>query len=158
MERGTTLFLKTVLLVIALPILALCIVGLPWMARETVGYFPAYWVYPVLGLSYLGSIPYFVALYQAFQLLTYIDKNNAFSELSVRALKLITYCAVLICIICAACLPFLYFMADADDAPGLIFFGMVPGFASAVIAVFAAVLQRLLRNAIDLKSENDLTI
>ena len=36
--------------------------------------------------------------------------------------------------------------------------GLVIIFASMVIAVFAAVLQRLLQEAIDIKSENDLTV
>jgi hypothetical protein len=45
-------------------------------------------------------------------------------------------------------------VADKDDAPGLVF---VP-FASLVIAVFAAVLRRLLQEAINIKTENDLTV
>jgi capsular polysaccharide biosynthesis protein len=45
-----------------------------------------------------------------------------------------------------------------DDAPGAIVIGLVIIFASIVIAVFAAVLEKLLRTAIDIKSENDLTI
>ena len=49
-------------------------------------------------------------------------------------------------------------MAEVDDAPGLIILGMVIIFASMVIAVFAAVLQRLLQEAINIKSENDLTV
>jgi hypothetical protein len=55
-------------------------------------------------------------------------------------------------------MPFVFLVADLDDAPGLIIIGMVPIFASMVIAVFAAVLQKLLQNAIDIKSENDLTV
>ncbi len=55
-------------------------------------------------------------------------------------------------------LPFVYIMAEVDDAPGLIVIGMVPIFASMVIAVFAAVLQRLLKEAIDIKAENDLIV
>jgi hypothetical protein len=35
---------------------------------------------------------------------------------------------------------------------------MAPIFASLVIAVFTAVLQMLLKQAIDIKSENDLTV
>lgn len=87
-----------------------------------------------------------------------LDKNNAFSELSVRALKIIKYCAFTISILYTASLPFLYFIADEDDAPGLIVIGLVIIFASIVVAVFAAVLQKLLNNAIDIKSENDLTV
>lgn len=55
-------------------------------------------------------------------------------------------------------IPFVYNVAELDDAPGLIIIGMVPIFASMVIAVFAAVLQRLLEEAIHIKSENDLTV
>ncbi|MBU0905405.1 MAG: DUF2975 domain-containing protein, partial [Firmicutes bacterium] len=43
-------------------------------------------------------------------------------------------------------------------APGLGLVGMVMIFAPLVIAVFAAVLQRLLQEAIEIKSENDLMV
>lgn len=55
-------------------------------------------------------------------------------------------------------LPLFYFFAEKDDAPGVIFVGLVVLFTSIVIVVFAAVLQKLLKNAIDIKSEIDLTI
>jgi hypothetical protein len=55
-------------------------------------------------------------------------------------------------------LPFVYIIAEVDDAPGLAVIGMVMIFAPMVIAVFAAVLQRLLQEAIDIKSENDLIV
>jgi hypothetical protein len=97
-------------------------------------------------------------LYKAFKLLSYIDKNQAFSELSVIALKKIKFCAMTISGLYVIILPFVFLVADLDDAPGLIIIGMVPIFASMVIAVFAAVLQRLLQEAIDIKSENDLIV
>jgi hypothetical protein len=49
-------------------------------------------------------------------------------------------------------------VAERDDAPGIILIGLVIIFASMVIGVFAAVLQKLLTNAIEIKSENDLTV
>lgn len=55
-------------------------------------------------------------------------------------------------------MPFVYIVAEKDDAPGLIIIGMVPLFASMVIAVFTAVLQKLLKTAIEIKAENDLTV
>ena len=106
---------------------------------------------------YASAIVYFVALYQAFRLLSYIDKNNAFSELSVRALTKIKYCAISISIIHAAVLPFLYYGGQELDPP-FPALGTIIICASLVIAVFAAVLQKLLKNAIDIKSENDLTV
>ena len=56
------------------------------------------------------------------------------------------------------CVPFLIPIAEADDAPGLVLIGAVLACSPLVIAVFAAVLERLLQNAIDIKSENDLTV
>ncbi|QWU15223.1 Protein of unknown function [Paenibacillus sophorae] len=158
MERGTTLFLKATVCLIAIPILALCIFWLPWIAKEAAEHYPAYMLYPVLIGMYAAAIPFFFALYQSFRLLSYIDNNIAFSELSVRALKNIKYCAITISILYGACLPFLFVMAQEDDAPGLAALGLVIIFASFVIAIFAAVLQKLLKNAIDIKSENDLTV
>ncbi|WP_028563491.1 DUF2975 domain-containing protein [Paenibacillus pinihumi] len=158
MERGTTLFLKVTVFLIAIPVLALCIFGLPSIAGEAAEHFPAYWLYPVFSIMYAAAIPFFIALYQALRLLSYIDNNNAFSELSVKALKKIKYCALAISALYIAALPFLYFMADQDDAPGILAIGFVIVFAAIVIAVFAAVLQKLLKSAIDIKSENDLTV
>ncbi|GIP14749.1 membrane protein [Paenibacillus montaniterrae] len=160
MTRGTTLFLKSALILIGLPVLALCIFFVPWIANYAVKLYPdmAYLKYLVLLDLYAAAIPFYAALYQAFKLLGYIDKNQAFSELSVAALKKIKLCAISISALYAVGLPLLYLIAEADDAPGLILIGLVIIFASLVIAVFAAVLQRLLKEAIDIKSENDLTV
>lgn len=160
MERGTTLFLKAAVIVIGLPILALCIFAVPEIANYLVEMYPdhSYLKYLVYIVFYGAAIPFYVALYQAFKLLNYIDKNNAFSELSVRVLKNIKYCAIIISCIFVLGLPIFYLFAERDDAPGVIVIGMVLVFASMVIAVFAAVLQRLLKEAIDIKSENDLTV
>jgi hypothetical protein len=95
---------------------------------------------------------------QAFKLLRYIDKNKAFSQLSVYSLRNIKFCAITISTLHVLVLPLFYLFAEKDDAPGVIFVGLVVPFASMMIAVFAAVLQKLLKNAIDIKSENDLTI
>ncbi|EFM10804.1 conserved hypothetical protein [Paenibacillus curdlanolyticus YK9] len=158
MERGSTLILKAAVFLIGLAVLALSIFGVPVIAKDAIEAFPDHWVYPIVIAMYAAAIPFYIALYQAFKLLGYIDKNEAFSELSVEALKKIKYCAIAISLLHAACLPFLFLIADEDDAPGLILFGMVIPVASIVIAVFAAVLQKLLKNAIDIKSENDLTV
>lgn len=157
MKRGT-LFLKFVLLLMGIPVLALCLFGLPSLASEAFIHYPDYWVYPVMIGMYATAIPYYIALYQAFKLLSYIDKNIAFSELSVKALKTIKYCAISISILYALNMPFFYLVGEKDDAPGLILLGLVLTFAPTVIAVFAAVLEKLLKDAIDIKSENDLTV
>ncbi|KIU11141.1 DUF2975 domain-containing protein [Bacillus subtilis] len=160
MNRMSTIFLKIALVLIGIPILALCIFLVPKIANYSAELFPniAYIKYIVFIYLYVTAIPFYFALYQAFKLLSYIDKNKAFSSLSVRALKNIKYCAVTISIFYAAGMPVFYLMAEIDDAPGIIVIGLIIIFASMVIAVFAAVLQKLIKEAIDIKSENDLTV
>ncbi|WP_205685236.1 DUF2975 domain-containing protein [Peribacillus acanthi] len=143
-----------------LPVLALCIFVLPVIAEFFAELNPKldFLQYPFLIGLYVTAIVFFVALYQTLKLLSYIDKNEAFSELSVAALKKIKYCAITISALYVLFMPLLYLMAEVDDAPGIILIGMVIIFGCIVISVFAAVLQKLLKNAIDIKSENDLTV
>jgi len=160
MKRGTTLFLKIAVILIGIPVLALCLFLVPEMASVAAKLLPAFAAikFFVFIIFDGAAIPFYFALYQAFRLLTYIDQNKAFSELSVTALKKIKYCAITISGLHVLALPLFYLFAEVDDAPGVIFLGLVVPFASIVIAVFAAVLQRLLQEAIDIKSENDLTV
>ncbi|KAA0955909.1 DUF2975 domain-containing protein [Sporosarcina sp. ANT_H38] len=158
MKQGSTLFLKIAVFLIGIPVLALCIFGLPWLANNSVNPNYAHILYPIIMGMYVSVIPFFVALYQAYKLLCYIDKNQSFSELCVKSIRNIKFCAMTISGLYLLILPFVFLVADLDDAPGLIIVGMVPIFASMVIAVFAAVLQRLLQEAIDIKSENDLIV
>ncbi|MFC2949446.1 DUF2975 domain-containing protein [Virgibacillus sediminis] len=158
MKRGSTLFLKMAVILMGIPVLAIGVYGLLFLANNPVNPTYAYILYPIIIGIYVTIIPFYFGLYQAFKLLTYIDKNEAFSELSVHALKKIKYCAVAISAVYVAVLPFVYIVAELDDAPGLIFMGMIPILASMVIAVFAAVLEKLVINAIDIKSENELTV
>ena len=158
MKRGSTLFLRMAVILMGIPVLAACIFVLYMLATNPVSPDYAHILYPILIGMVVSSIPYFIALSQAFKLLNYIDKNQSFSGLSVKALKNIKFCAIAISGLYVIMMPFLVLFADLDDAPGLILMGMVPVFASMVIAVFAAVLQRLLQEAIHIKSENDLTV
>lgn len=158
MKRGTTLFLKIAVIFIGLPVLAVCLFGLFWLMNNPAN--PDYdqLLYPIIMGMYVSAIPFFIALYQAFKLLNHIDKSQAFSDLSVKALKKIKFCALIISGLYVVILPFVFGVAQMDDAPGLVLVGMVPIFASLVITVFAAVLQRLLQDAIEIKQENDLIV
>jgi len=146
------LFLKIAVILIGVPILALGILGLPWLANNPVSPDYANILYPIIIGLYISTIPFFFALYQALKLLSYIDKNIAFSELSGKALKNIKYCAFTISTLYVVMMPFVFLVAEKDDAPGLIIMGTAPIFASMVIAVFATVLQKLLKKVIDIKS------
>lgn len=154
MKRGSTIVLRGAILVIGLAVLAICILALPTgISLEKTGYYR-----PILWGLYMPVIPFYIALYQALKLLDYIDKNKAFSAVSVQALKKIKYAAYAISALFTTGMPYIFYAADKDDAPGVIVVGLVIIGASFVIATAAAVFQGLLQNAIAIKSENDLTV
>lgn len=159
MERVSTLFLKVAVFMIGLPVFALCIFLVPHMANFATKLYPniAPMKYLVFIVMYGAAIPFYCALYQAFNLLRYIDGNEEFSELSVKVLKNIKCCAITISGLYVLGLPLFHFIAKKVDPPiGLM--GIIIIFVSLVIAVFAAILQRLLQEAINIKSEIDLTV
>lgn len=156
MKRGSTIFLRAVVIAIGLIVLALCVFALPRLIMsELEGDFD---YGPIFAGMYLPAIPFFFALYQALKLLSYIDKNEAFTEPSVKALKRIKYCGFIISGLYAAGMPYIFYVADRDDAPGVAALGFVIIGASFVVATAAALFQRLFQNAVDIKSENDLTV
>ncbi|MBT2733448.1 DUF2975 domain-containing protein [Bacillus sp. ISL-7] len=159
MKQVTTLVLKLAVIFIGISVLALCIFLVPHMGNFAAKLYPniAPMKYLVFIVMYGAAVPFYFALYQAFNLLRYIDENTAFSELSVKALKNIKCCAITISGLYVLGLPLFHFIAKKVDPPiGLM--GLIIIFASLVIAVFAAILQRLLQEAINIKSENDLTV
>ncbi len=152
--------MRGVIIIIGLGVLALCIFGIPVMIRETFRYLHefSYLKYPTLIDLYATAVIFFFALYQGILLLNYIDKNTAFSELSIKALKKIKYSATAMSGLYLLNMPTIFFLADKDDAPGAIIFGFALACTPLIVAVFSAVLQKLVQNAIDIKPENDLTV
>lgn len=161
MKRGSTLFLRLAIIVIGLVALLFCVFLVPSLGSDVIEMWPAlhYIRYVIMAVSYLSVIPFFIILIQGWRLLNFIDKNTAFSQSSVKALSYIKYSAVAIGVLYAIYVPSLFYpLAQADDAPGLIIFGMIIAGTPFVFAVFTAVLKRLLQNAIEFKSENELTV
>ncbi len=154
MKQGSTVFLKLVVLFMLAGVLAFCLLALPAMMREQ----GAQQFRIIFWGMYAMAVPILFALFQTWKILTYIDESKAFSDLSVKALSQIKFCAVTVSLIVAPGLPLLFFIAEADDAPGAAAIGLFFAFGSAAIAALAAVLQRVLQDAIRLKSENDLTV
>ncbi len=154
MKKGTTFFLRVTLVLIGLGVLTLCLFIVPLgIMHDHAGYYR-----PLLLGMYIPAIPFFVALRESWKLLGYIDTDIAFSHLSVKALKRIKYCGLAISGLYAIGMPYIFYVADRDDAPGAVAIALIIIFASLVIAVFAGLLQKLLRNAIDIQRENDLTV
>lgn len=156
MKRGSTIFLKTVVYILVLGALAIASFAM-WLTYNAEGGGGIDYR-PLVAVMCVAVIPFLVAQWQALKLLGLIEKGTAFSGHAVDALKKIKYCGIAISIIFLADLPYAVILADQDDAPGVVGIVFVIAFASAVIATFAALLQKLLRSVVDIKSENDMTV
>ena len=158
MKKGSTLFLKFVICIIAI----VTLIWLIWFPRleGRAANLDLISIYtdPLIIYAYIGSIPFFVALYQALKLLAYVDVNKAFSQASVNAVKNIRNCAITFSGFIVLGILYIRLFVKGEDAAGVTALGIFTTFASIVIATAAAVFQSLLQNAIDIKSENDLTV
>jgi hypothetical protein len=159
MKRSSTLFLQVVIVFIGIGALAL-LLWEPHLEGRNVNatLFEIYFKDPFLALVYVGSIPFFVALHQAFKVLGYAGKNKVFSQAAVKALRTIKYCALTIIGFVVVEEMFIILNHGDDDAAGAVFMGVLITFISIVIATAAGMFEGLLQNAVDIKSENDLTV
>ncbi len=155
MMRGSTIFLRVVISLIAIAALAVCVLALPPMVAKEARKTPdtAWLIYMFLVCAYILSIPFFVSLYQALRLLTYVDRDKGFSESSAGALGCIKYCAITISILMVSGIAAVMALSfgKGEDIAGIVAMGLLITFASAVVAAVAAVLQRQVLKAIDMK-------
>jgi len=153
-----TIFLQAVVVLIGIGALALLLWEPHIEGRNAhATLFEIYFNDPFLAYAYLASIPFFVALYQAIKVLKYIGQNKAFSQATVKALRTIKFCALVIIGFVAVGELFII-LGDSDDRAGGVFIGILITFGSVVSAAAAAMFERILQNAVEIKSENDLTV
>jgi len=157
MKRGSTIFLRIVIVLIGIGALAFMlwephVEGVNAHATLFQMYFNSFVAY-----AFLASIPFFVALYQAFKLLGYVGRNRVFSPEAVKALRTMKYCALTIIGFVAVSLIFMVH-GDREDRPAGVFMRMLVTFPSIVVATAAAMFEQVLQKAVDIKSENDLTV
>lgn len=114
---------------------------------------------PFILYGYASSIAFFVALYKAFKLLGYIGQDKLLSLNSIRALRSIKYCAILLSILIVAAGIYIRIFHNKDDDPaGFLAICFLTAFVSIAVAAAASIFEKKLQKAIDMKSENDLTI
>ena len=158
LKRSSTAFLQTVIVLIGLGALALLLWEPHLEGRNAHATpFEIYFKDPFLAYAYVGSIPFFAALYQAFKVLRYAGQNRVFSPAAVKALRTIKFCAISIIGFVAVGEVFIL-LQDSDDRAGGVFMGILITFGSIIIAAAAATFEWILQNAVDMKSENDLTV
>ena len=125
MKRGSTLFLKVVILLIAIGVLA----GMIWFP-QTEGRAAnldliSIYTDPFIIYIYMASIPFFVALYQAFKLLRLIDANKAFSQDAVNTVKNMKFASLSLIGFIALAVLYIRLFAHGDDPAGPTMLGIL---------------------------------
>src|SRR5258708_5326306 len=150
MKRGSTIFLQVVIALLGVGILAL-LLWEPQVEGRNVNatQFEIYFKDPFLAYIYLAFVPFFVGLYQAFKILGYARRNGMFFQPSVRALRIIKYCALTtaIFILGAEAYLFILMRGNSEFAGGVIL-GVFIILVTAIFATTALVCRWCLHNAV----------
>jgi hypothetical protein len=159
MKRISITFLQATIVLIAIVALVIMIrLPLTEGRAKNLNLFSIY-SDPFILYGYASSIAFFIGLYKVFKLLGYIGQNRVFSSNAVGALKSIKYCAIVLSILIVIAGLYIRIYHNKDDDPaGFLAICIVTTFVSIVVATAAAIFEKILQNAIDMKSENDLTI
>ena len=159
MKRTSTIFLQGVVVLIGIVALVV-LVRLP-LTEGRAANLDLFSIYadPFILYGYVASIAFFIALYKAFKLLGYVGQNRVFSPVSVSTLKSIKYCAIALGILIAGAAVYIKISHNKDDDPaGFIAMCGIITFVCVVVATAAAIFEKVLQKAIDIKSENELTV
>ena len=158
MKQGSTLFLKLVIAAIGIGVF----VGMLWFpqteGRATNLDLVSIYTDPFIIYIYRASIPFFIGLYQAIKLLNFIDANKAFSQGAVNTLKNMKFASLCLIGLIILAVFYIRFFVQGDDSAGPTALGIYLALAFSVIATAAGIFQKLFQNAVDIKSENDLTV
>ncbi len=153
-----TIFLQVVVVFIGIAALAM-LIWLPLTeGRATNLDLFSIYADPLILYGYATSIAFFVALYKTFRLLGYIRHDKALSSNAVKALKSIKYCAIILSILIVIAGLYIRIFHDQEEDPaGFLAICIVVTLVSIGIAIAAAVFEKRLQNAVDMKSELEYT-
>lgn len=142
MKHSSTIFLRTVVVLIGISTLAFLLV-MPHFEGRNVNatFFEVYFQDPFLAYAYMASIPFFTALFLAYKLLGFAGRNAFFTQHSVKALQIIQYCGMLMSVCTVGGVIWLL-LSESDDRPPVIAIGMVALCLSVGLSVAANVRRR----------------
>jgi hypothetical protein len=163
MTNSITVTAKGIVYLMGLSVISVCAILLPELAREdTAGKVNPPSSLPFLLGAWLLCLPILIALFYAHKFINLIENSEAFTHKAVRALEVMKYSTIVfsfLLVAIAVTVVALAKMADpTEDVTPVITIGSILTFVSLVIATFIAVLQELLHEAINIRSENDLTV
>jgi hypothetical protein len=158
-KRASILFLKVVIVLVGVGVFVFLLWEPQLEGRNAnADQVTIYFRDPFLVYIYLGSLPFFYGLYQAFKLLGYVDRGQAFSPNAHQAVRRIKYCALAVTAFIVGAEAYIMFGVVDDDRAGAVAMGMLAIFVCLLTAAAAVLLERTLQSGVELQSEHDLTV
>lgn len=157
-QKELSFWLKGLVILSGILGVALCFWLAPSIGNEIALKEPSlsYMFWPCLIFIWIACVPIYAALYQAWMIFTNIGKDYSFCEENVSRLKKISNLSIVVVIMYSLAV-FILLVMDLINLP--IFFAIfIILFASIFVATSSAVLSHLLKKAVELQKENDLTI
>ncbi|MDT8337267.1 MAG: DUF2975 domain-containing protein [Candidatus Izemoplasmatales bacterium] len=157
MKNYQVLFLKILIGMAIIPVLFLVLYKFPSLFIE--GFSSGSEYVPYLFGSMISvcimSVPYAISLVHTFKLLILLEKKEFVSQNSEKSLTIIKKMAFIVAIIFLVDMPFIYIIADMDDAPGLIMIGLFLMIFALAIGVFANLIKKFISEQRSEKSINN---
>jgi uncharacterized paraquat-inducible protein A len=154
-KRASTTFLKVIIFIIGIAVLTLCIYWIPALTFRDVKAHPGgdYSLYPLLVCAYGICITFSFTLFHVYKLLTFIERNNAFSELSLKSLKVIKKCAFTAIFFIGLLIISLKVISSisGDDSAGPISVCLMSILATSIVIAVIDTLQKPLKDFLDKK-------
>lgn len=149
MKRSTAVLLQGVTVLVGLGVLAF-LLWEPHVEGRNVRAttFEIYFKDPFLAYVYVGSLPFFVALYRAFALFGRAGREGAFSPASVEALRAIRRCALAVLAFVAGAMVIILWQGDPEDRPAGMFMCLLAALGMGGLATAAAVFARKVQDAL----------
>ena len=149
MKSSSALFLQVVIVLVGIGTLGLMLWEPHLEGRNAhATTFEIYFKDPFLAYVYVGSIPFFVAVYRAFGLFGHVRQTGTFSQVTLNALRVIKRCAMAVIGFVAGAVIFIIIFGDGEDRPAGVFMCFLVAFATGVIATAAAMFSRNLQTAL----------
>lgn len=104
---------------------------------------------PLIIYAYFAAIPFYIALYQTYRLLSYIQKKLYPS--AIRSLAIIRYCAITSIGFIAGGETIIFLTSTEPDKAGIFALGIYLSLISAIFAAITKVIEKILQSKIKSK-------
>ena len=159
MKKSSTILLQVVLVLIGIGTLAFMLWEPHIEGRNAhATLFEIYFKDPFLAYAYITSIAFFFALYQTFKVLGLVGQNKTFSQETVRALRIIKYCGLVLFGFIVLGEFFIMMYNGNEDRPPAIFMGLIATVISLGITSAATRFEKHLQTSIEMEQENNLNV